>query len=399
MEGSTVRRLVAGLVLLAALWALGASLLLSDLISRETALFDLAGERRLADLAAEYAAAFASLDRIQGGAHDTTIELPDRARVEADSRFIAERRAFLYSWGYFEQRIRSRWIIVYAAASIALLLLVAALGVVLFRRSLRLAAALVADLRSWSREGLIPRLRKTGDKETQALQSALIEALHAASERERFRRTQASVGEWRAQGRLLVHEIKNRLSPLRLGMDTLHDSSEALPEGQRAVLARMESNLLRLDDLLSAFRVFSGLPEPVYGQVDPAALLRAVAGRLDSGQRVAVGQAQGPSVVTDERYLDIIITNLILNALEADSDSRVLCAWKDRILTISDNGPGMDEETLARAFAAGFTTKDQGSGMGLAIVEGLCRILGIAVSVESAAGKGTAFRLDFKGEG
>ncbi len=393
-----MRRIVAGLVLLAALWALGASLLLSDLISRETALFDLAGERRLADLAAEYAAALAGMVRLQGKAQDSVAEIPDAERIEADSRFIAERRAFLYSWGYFEQKIRSRWIVVYAAASIALLVLVGVLGAFMFRRSLRLGSALVADLRAWSREGLIPVLRRTGDKETQALHAALIEALHAASDRERFRRTQASVGEWRAQGRLLVHEIKNRLSPIRLGMDSLHDSSEALPEGQRAVLARMESNLLRLDDLLSAFRAFSGLPEPAYGEVDPCALLRAVADRLEGGHRVAVGGAQGPAIVTDERYLDIIITNIILNALEADGDSRVLCSWKDRILTISDDGPGMDGETQARAFAAGFTTKDQGSGMGLAIVEGLCRILSIMISVDSTPGKGSVFMLDFRGE-
>ena len=67
------------------------------------------------------------------------------------------------------------------------------------------------------------------------------------------------------------------------------------------------------------------------------------------------------------------------------------------VLTVSDTGVGMDEETLQRLFEPFYSTKpmDRGSGLGLSIVHGIVTQVGGHIEVDSKPGKGATFRLYF----
>lgn len=91
-----------------------------------------------------------------------------------------------------------------------------------------------------------------------------------------------------------------------------------------------------------------------------------------------------------------ILWNLMKNAIEAVDDGgqvRVEAEAKERRLRIAviDDGPGMDEATLKRVFDPYFTTKDDGSGLGLPLVKHLTQRLGGDLELDSEVGRGSRF--------
>jgi two-component system, cell cycle sensor histidine kinase and response regulator CckA len=119
--------------------------------------------------------------------------------------------------------------------------------------------------------------------------------------------------------------------------------------------------------------------------------------------RLGVSAEDGLGVVkADPGRIEQILMNLAVNARDAmprGGELQIHLANDDRhvCLDVSDNGCGMDEETLARAFEPFFTTKDahQGTGLGLATVHDIVTQSGGEIAVESTRGRGTTFRLRF----
>jgi signal transduction histidine kinase len=102
----------------------------------------------------------------------------------------------------------------------------------------------------------------------------------------------------------------------------------------------------------------------------------------------------------DPGQLQQVVLNLALNARDAMPDGGTLAiatanVGPNVVLTVSDTGEGMDEETLARVFEPFFTTKPagEGTGLGLATVYGIVKQTGGDVSVRSARGSGTIFEV------
>ena len=99
-------------------------------------------------------------------------------------------------------------------------------------------------------------------------------------------------------------------------------------------------------------------------------------------------------------HAEEIVSNLIFNAVDAmPSGGTIEIVTRhvngEVVLTVSDDGSGMDEETRRRIFEPFFTTKgaDQGTGLGLSTVWGLAQTMGARVSVDSLPGKGTTFTI------
>jgi signal transduction histidine kinase len=110
-----------------------------------------------------------------------------------------------------------------------------------------------------------------------------------------------------------------------------------------------------------------------------------------------------PLVRADATLAGDIVMNLCTNAFQAIQDSKGIITVGLRVakskveLWVSDTGEGMDAATVERIFEPFFTTRTvgQGTGLGLSVVHGIVEIFGASITVDSARGAGTTFRIFF----
>jgi signal transduction histidine kinase len=103
-----------------------------------------------------------------------------------------------------------------------------------------------------------------------------------------------------------------------------------------------------------------------------------------------------PRTVFDERYMKQALLNLIKNAIAAMPEGGVLSIKTevkdaDALITVTDMGVGISEESLPKIFEPYFTTKSTGSGLGLTLVYKIIHEHKGEISVKSKAGKGASF--------
>ncbi len=105
-----------------------------------------------------------------------------------------------------------------------------------------------------------------------------------------------------------------------------------------------------------------------------------------------------PDFSADAGQLLQVLVNLVVNAIQAmpkGGDLTIRTEWHDPCVqvTVEDTGMGMSKEVLDKIFVPFFTTKDvnEGTGLGLAVVQGIVTAHGGTISVESTEGKGTRF--------
>ena len=212
----------------------------------------------------------------------------------------------------------------------------------------------------------------------------------------------------------IAHDFNNLLAVMLGNAEYL---LEALPKGNQA---RTDAEAIvdaarRAASLTRQILAFTGRKtlEPT------GADLNAVVSGLESMLRRVIGedielritQAQGlGSVPTNPTQLEQVILNLAINARDAmphggklsietgaaTSNPDLPHQRRDYVaLTVSDNGCGMDESTLERAFEAFFTTKkaDLGTGLGLSTVRDIIERSGGRIVVESQVGRGSVFTI------
>jgi nitrogen fixation/metabolism regulation signal transduction histidine kinase len=200
-------------------------------------------------------------------------------------------------------------------------------------------------------------------------------------------RTQA----WGEVARRLAHEIKNPLTPIQLSAERLQRRLEDKLDGpDQTVLERSVSTIVNqvqaMKTLVDEFRDYARLPAARLAPLDLNALVQEVlalyAGDQEQGRLAAQLEPALPDIDGDPTQLRQVIHNLVQNGLDAvadRSDGRVRViteAQRDaagRVQTVRlrvvDNGPGVPEAVLKRAFEPYVTTKSKGTGLGLAVVK------------------------------
>jgi signal transduction histidine kinase/PAS domain-containing protein len=237
----------------------------------------------------------------------------------------------------------------------------------------------------------------------------LVAYVREVTDERRMRETAQQNEKLLAVGRLaagLAHEINNPLGVI-LFYGELLKASAGLGESREDVEVilrhtRQAQKVLR--DLLDFVRPKKG----AIGPCDLALAARRTAGVFQAqaaaeGVALTVDAPEGmPEVLADPTALEQILSNLLINALDAvgpRGGGRIAVsaglsggqAW----LRVADNGPGIDPENLSRIFDPFFTTKEvgKGTGLGLAVVFGLVTDMGGTVAAENDGGAAFTIRL------
>jgi len=223
------------------------------------------------------------------------------------------------------------------------------------------------------------------------------------AERERL----ALVGQMAAS---ISHNLKNPLGSIKTILQVQMESPE-LPRSLRGetqmVLEEINRLSARLNQLLQfsrpGVRAGNGGQSCNLAQVTEtvAGMLRHAADERRVSLQVANTNGEACAAVGEEAANDIL-TNVVLNAIEAVADGGHVCValrCSEKVCTVSveDNGPGISAADQAKVLQPFFTTKARGTGLGLAIVDRRLQEAGGTMQIKSPVrgGRGTEIRLNF----
>lgn len=206
---------------------------------------------------------------------------------------------------------------------------------------------------------------------------------------------------WGEMARQVAHEIKNPLTPIRLGVQHLRraradsriDFDQVLDENVTRILAEID----RLDAIARSFSRYGSAPAdlPPPEQVDVAAILRDVVGL----ERIGIGEVSWTLRGAEESLhaqaradeLRDVLLNLFENARLARARNVTVTlsrAANAVTITIEDDGAGIARAALPRVFEPHFSTRTAGSGLGLAISRRLLESWGGSIDLTSEEGSG-----------
>ena len=211
---------------------------------------------------------------------------------------------------------------------------------------------------------------------------------------------------WGEMARQVAHEIKNPLTPIRLGVQHLRRArSDPRVNFDRVLdenVTRILSEIDRLDEIARAFSRYGSAPGelPPPERIDVAAILRDVValekmGVGDVTWTLAGAEAAAFAEGRGDELRDVLL-NLFENArlARARKVSVRLSRMPNTVLIeITDDGAGISEADLPRVFEPHFSTRTTGSGLGLAISRRLLESWGGGIEIASEEGKGARVRL------
>ena len=219
---------------------------------------------------------------------------------------------------------------------------------------------------------------------------------------------------WQNLIRVLTHEIMNSITPIASLAATANGMLQAdaldaeATEDIRSAVSTIQRRSEGLLHFVEAYRGLTRVPAPSFEIVSVAGLFARVE-QLMRPQFVKSAvelrlQVDPPSLelTADPEQVEQILINLLRNAREATAhcagagvDLTAYMARDKVVIEVADNGPGIVAEALGKVFIPFFTTKRDGSGIGLSLCRQIMRLHRGAIAVRSEPGVRTVFALRF----
>jgi two-component system NtrC family sensor kinase len=229
---------------------------------------------------------------------------------------------------------------------------------------------------------------------------AEVEATEFAVRQERLR----TAGRLAAE---IAHKIKN---PLGIITNAAFCLQRAVNDGEFDVeeqIVIIREEVARADQILTELMGYAQLAEgrverlDVAAEVDDAILQVFPPGAKYEVEIKRYYASDLPGILMQRQHLSSVLVNLLQNAREAldgHGEIEITTRYGENdsiVISIADNGPGIEPDKMDKIFEAYFTTRAKGTGLGLAIVKHNTEMYGGAVKVESEPGVGTRFTLEF----
>lgn len=209
----------------------------------------------------------------------------------------------------------------------------------------------------------------------------------------------------------VAHEIKNPLNSLVINLHLLREELPPSHKEVRGLMDIVEKECARLNETVKEFLSYSKVPKlclaPAYPHRVVDQVLEMVEFQASSMGITFVRQYDWKvsEVLLDEKRLKQAFLNIILNAVQAMPSGGTLTVKTGLhkkntpangthfYVEFADTGEGIPEDCMDRLFDPFFSTKEEGTGMGLPIVDSIMRSHGGKINVKSQAGKGTTVTL------
>lgn len=221
---------------------------------------------------------------------------------------------------------------------------------------------------------------------------------------------------WQKLIRVLTHEIMNSISPVMSLSDTLHKlvvqrnsankslaekDRKDLEQGLNAIRSRSEA----LQSFTNAYKSLTRIPQPNIRQVKLSDMMERIhtlftneISKMKIEWRTKVGDH---SIVADPDLMEQVMINLLKNSIEAlqlTSRPKIsIEAEQDSLgktlLLTNDNGSGIAGDVLDKIFIPFYTTKNSGSGIGLALSKQIIQLHRGRISIDSSPGMGTTVKI------
>jgi len=204
----------------------------------------------------------------------------------------------------------------------------------------------------------------------------------------------------------VAHEIKNPLTPMKLGIQQLQNAYRDKSADYDILFNKVTNLIITQIDTLSAiateFNDSAKIGNPVPVSVNT--LLQQISDLFSHNAslsiRLDLETDADTKVLADANKLTRVFTNLLNNAVQAIPETRrgiinikSQLTQDEVIITVEDNGTGIPENLRKKIFVPNFSTKSSGTGLGLAIVKAIIEQAGGSISFSSIEDKGSVFKV------
>ncbi|MBT28885.1 MAG: ATP-binding protein [Thalassobius sp.] len=234
---------------------------------------------------------------------------------------------------------------------------------------------------------------------------------------------QKELEAWNKLIRILTHEIMNSLTPvasltetilmlLENGQGSIRKSDELEDEQIEDIHFSLQTILRRSEGMLhfvEDYRKLTRIPVPEKSTISVEDVFESVRQLLQvelnrNNVKLLIEVAEeNQEIFADQRLIEQILINLINNAIhateEVDHPQITLKFFerdKEKVIQVIDNGSGIDEDKMSKIFIPFYSTKSNGSGIGLSLSRNIMNLHNGTLQVHSEKGKGAVFSLIFR---